>query len=169
MTPRFFPRPPLAHWVLLLATLATLPPLGLIITAENQRRQITQQIDQSHQQLQENERQLRRARSAQQRKLKQRNKQHSAPPVVAMLDRLGQAATPDVAIISADVNPQKNVIRLTLRVTSLTTLFAWSERLQQLPVRVTLENHHPSPEKTTDWPVSAVLSLYFQGESDVER
>ncbi|HEY3983134.1 hypothetical protein [Cedecea sp.] len=168
MTPLFSPSAPWAGRALLLTGLLLLPVAGVVIREALHHQHLEYQISQTEQRFADHQRTLRRLQEAQQRRQRQSHQLEAIPPAIRMMDSVGSALSPEIALLSIDITPMGRDVRLTVNATSLNTLLAFSERLQQLPARVVLENHRPSTNDDPDWPLVASLDVHFSAEEQHE-
>lgn len=164
MTPLFSPSAPWARRTLLLTGLLCLPVTGLVIRETFQHQRLERQITQAEQQFVDHQRMLRKLQDAQQLRQRQSHQLEAIPPAIRLMDSVGSALSPDISLLSIDINTAQRDVRLTVNATNLNALLAFSQRLQQLPAQVVLENHRPSANKDPSWPLSASLDVHFIAE-----
>lgn len=164
MTPLFSPTTLWARRTLLLTGLISLPLAGLITWEMLQHQHLAQQITLAEQQFSDHQRVLHQLQDAQQRRQRQSQQLEAIPPAIRLMDSVGSVLTPDISLLSIDINSAKHDVRLTVNASNLNALLAFSERLQQLPAQVVLENHRPSANKDLGWPLSASLDVHFTAE-----
>jgi len=165
MTPLFSPSAPWSSRALLLTGLLCLPVAGLILRETLQHQQIDGQIILAKQQLSDHQRMLRLLQDAQERRLRQSRQAAAIPPAIRLMDSIGSVLTPDISLVSVDINASGLDVRLAVNATDLNALLAFSDRLQQLPARVVLENHRASNNNNPGWPLSASLEVHFSAEA----
>lgn len=164
MTPLFSPSAPWASRTLLLTGLLCLPLAGLMIRETFQHQHLERQIAQAEQQFADHQRMLRQLQDAQQRRQRESHQLEAIPPAIRLMDSVGSALSPDISLLSIDINAPQRDVRLAVNASNLNALLAFSERLQQLPAQVVLENHRPSANKDPGWPLSASLDVHFTAE-----
>lgn len=164
MTPLFSPSAPWAKRVLLFTGLLCLPVAGLVIRETFQHQHLEHHIARITQRLADRHQLLRQLQHAQQRRQRQSHQLEAIPPAIRLMDSVGSALSPEISLLSIDINPTTRDVRLSVNATSLRTLLAFSERLQQLPAQVKLENHRPAANSDPDWPLSASLDVHFNAE-----
>lgn len=164
MTPLFSPLAPWATRTLLLTGMICVPVAGLVIGETIKHQHFGRQIIFAEQRVADHQRILRQLQDAQQHRQRQSHQLEAIPPAIRFMDSVGSALSPDISLLSLDINPDQRDVRLTVNTTSLNTLLAFSERLQQLPAHVVLENHRPSVIKDPNWPLSATLDVHFPPE-----
>lgn len=166
MKPLFTLNPPWALRTLLLTGLLCLPIASTVIYDLAQQQRLATRTSQAQQQLKVHQQMLRQLREAERRRLRHSQQLQAVPPAVKQLDSIGIALTPDIALLSIDVTASKRDARLIVNASNLEALLAFSERLQQLPARVVLNNHRQSAKGDSTWPVNAAIDVYFTGEEN---
>lgn len=166
MTPRFSLTPPWARYVLVATTLVSLTLSGLILHERGTQHQLAEETTEAQQTLQTQQQALGKLREAQQKILRQQQKQQTTAQALVLLENIGRVLHPGVALRTADVNPSSHNIRLEVSAKSLAALLEFSQALQKLPAKVVLENHRDTAEKSPEWPVTAVLDVSFQEGRD---
>lgn len=164
MTPLFSPSAPWASRTLLLTGLICLPVTGIVIRETFQHQHLERQIIHAEQQVADRQLMLRQLQDAQQRRQRQSDQLEAIPPAIRLMDSVGSVLSPDISVLSVDINTPQRDVHLKVNATNLNALLAFSERLQQLPTQVVLENHRPSANKDPAWPLSASLDVHFTVE-----
>lgn len=164
MKPRFSPSAPWASRVLLFTALLSLPIAGLLTREALNQQAVTQKIARAEQQLSQRQQLLNKLHEAQKRRARQSHQLNAIPPAIRLMDSVGSAMSAEIALLNIDINPSQRDVRLTVNATSLPALLAFSERLQQLPAHVVLENHRPSSGEASGWPLAASLDVHFVAE-----
>nr|WP_159466094.1 hypothetical protein [Scandinavium goeteborgense] len=169
MRPLFALSAPWSGRTLLITGLLCLPACGLVAREALRHQQLERQISQVEQQLAGRQHLLRQIQEAQQRQQRQSHQLAAIPPAIRLMDSVGSALSPDIALLSLDIDPLQRDVRLAVNATSLTALLAFSERLQQLPAHVMLENHRPSAKDDLNWPIGASIDVHFTAEDTDAR
>lgn len=164
MTPLFSSAPPWAGRVLLLTLLVCLPVAGVVMRETSQQQHLELQIMQAEQKLAVHQRIQRQLKEAQQRRQRQSHQLAAVPTAIRLMDSVGSELSPDISLLSIDIDPAKRDVHLTVKATSLNTLLAFSERLQQLPAHVALQNHRPTANNDNGWAIRASLDVSFSAE-----
>ena len=165
MTPLFTRSSPWASRTLLITGLLCLPLTAVVVYGLFGHRHIELETSQVQQQLAKRQQVMRQLREAEQRRLRQSQQLQAVPPAIKLLDNIGSVLTPDIALLSIDVIASKVDARLTVNAGNLDALLAFSERLQQLPAHVVLENHRQSAQGDPAWPINAVLDVKVTTEA----
>ncbi|HCM9225815.1 hypothetical protein L8P91_17660 [Enterobacter bugandensis] len=165
MTPLFTRSSPWAARTLLLTGLLCLPLTGAVMYGLFEHQRLELETSQVQQQLAQRQQVLRKLREVEQRRLRQAQQLQAVPPAIKLLDNIGSVLTPDIALLSIDVIASKGDARLTVNAGNLDALLAFSERLQQLPAHVVLENHRQSAQGDPAWPINAVLDVKVTTEA----
>jgi Tfp pilus assembly protein PilN len=169
MRPLFSLSAPWSGRALLITGLLCLTASALVAREAFRHQQLERQTSRTEQQLAERQRLLRQLQEAQLRQQRQSHQLAAIPPAIRLMDSVGSALSPEIALLSLDINPAQRDVRLTVNATSLAALLAFSERLQQLPAHVVLENHRPSASDDPEWSVSASLDVHFTAEEPDAR
>lgn len=164
MTPLFTRNSPWASRALLLTGLLCVPLAVTVTYGLLQHQHLELQTSRAQQQLAERQQVLRQLREAEQRRLRLSQQLQAVPPAIKLLDNIGSVLTPDIALLSIEVTASKYDARLTVAASNLDALLAFSERLQQLPARVVLENHRQSAQGDPAWLINAVLDVNVTAE-----
>ncbi|SNY65724.1 hypothetical protein [Enterobacter sp. CC120223-11] len=164
MRPLFSPTAPWASRAVILAALVSLPIVGLITREAVHQQALTQKVTRAEQQLRQRQQMLDKLHETQKRRARQSHQLNAIPPAIRLMDSVGSAMSPEIALLNIDINPSQRDVRLTVNATSLPALLAFSERLQQLPAQVVLENHRPSSSEASGWPLAASLDVHFVTE-----
>ncbi|WP_313654407.1 hypothetical protein [Pantoea sp.] len=164
MTPLFSPAPPWAARALLLSGLLCLPLAGAIVRETLRQQHLQSQITQAEQQLADHQHLQRQLQATQQRRQRQSHQLTATPPAIRMMDNIGQALSPEIALLSLSLDPEKRDAHLTVKATSLNALMAFSQRLQQLPAHVALQNHRYLENNENGWAIGATLDVSFSEE-----
>jgi len=164
MTPLFSPAPPWAGRTLLLTGLLCLPVAGLVMRETLHQRHLEYQLTQAEQQLAAHQRIQQQLQATQLRRQRQSHQLTAIPPAIRMMDRVGSELSSEIALLSINIVPEKRDVHLTVKATSLNALMAFSQRLQQLPAHVALQNHRPTESTENGWAVSATLDVSFSAE-----
>lgn len=164
MTPLFSPGPPWAGRALLLTTLICLPIAGVVMRETLHQQRLELQITQAEQKLAAHQRIQRQLQEAQLRRQRQSHQLTAIPTAIRLMDSVGSELSPDISLLSINIDSAKRDVQLTVKATSLNTLLAFSERLQQLPAHVALQNHRPTASSDTGWAIRASLDVSFHAE-----
>lgn len=164
MTPLFSPVPPWAGRALLLAGLLVLPVAGLVMRETLLQQHLEYQLKQAEQQLDSHHRLQRQLKDTELRRQRQSHQLAAIPPAIRMMDSVGSELSSEIALLSLNIDPEKRDVHLTVEASSLNALMAFSQRLQQLPAQVALQNHRPTESNENGWAVRATLDVSFSAE-----
>lgn len=161
MIPLFSPRAPWAHMVLLWSGFLCLPLSGVVVNEIITQRQLSEALKYTYQDLDAYNRAKRQLHEAELRRQLLDQKKLVTPTVLKMMDKIGSLLTPELALITVEVDASKKNVRLNVKAKTLNTLLVFSEQLQKISTNVALNNHQEVRDKDPVWPVSAMLEVYF--------
>lgn len=164
MTPLFSPSAPWATRVLLLTCMFSLPIAGLVIREILQHQRLKPQIAQVTKILADREIMLRQQQEAHQRRMRHSHQLEAVPLAIRLMDSVASVLSPEISLLSIDIDATARDVRLSVNVISLKSLLTFSERLQKLPAHVKLENHRPATDNVPGWPLNASLEVHFNAE-----
>lgn len=117
--------------------------------------EITQKKLQAHQQA---------ARKIHEKLTKQRRLKRTLIPELQQTFPIGAALSNEVSLLMLSFNFEKREARLEVAARSLPTLLDFTERLQQIPAQVNLQNHRLDQTAEDGWPIKATLNIHLFAE-----